>query len=56
MDPISIAQILIKSRTKKITTYLPQQARANSIREGANNLGYLTLEIIKIVQLSHTIT
>jgi len=24
MDPISIAQILIKSRTKKITTYLPQ--------------------------------
>jgi len=24
MDPISIAPILIKSRTKKITTYLPQ--------------------------------
>jgi hypothetical protein len=55
MDPISIAQILTKSITKKIITYLLNRHGTNTIREDVNNLGYLKLQLIRIVQLNHGI-
>jgi hypothetical protein len=55
MDPISMAQTLTKSSTIKIITYSLTYAGINTIREDANNLGYLKLQIIKIIQLNHSI-